>query len=89
MLANKALIKIFNTIRGETVATSPKGFSKDNPAIELLKHKQFIFERTFSDAEVLDKSFLKELNTTFKTLRPYFNYMSEILTTDANGRSMV
>ncbi|MEP7324052.1 MAG: DUF2461 domain-containing protein [Saprospiraceae bacterium] len=89
MLANKVLIKTFDTIKGETVATSPKGFSKDNPAIDLLKHKQFIFERTFSDKEVLDKSFLKELNNTFKSLRPYFNYMSEVLTTDANGRSIV
>jgi Conserved hypothetical protein (DUF2461) len=29
------------------VATSPKGFSKDNPAIELLKHKQFYLEKKF------------------------------------------
>jgi uncharacterized protein (TIGR02453 family) len=89
MLDNKALVKTFHVLQGEVVATSPKGFSKDNPAIELLKHKQFYFERRFTDVEVLDKSFLKELNNTFKTLRPYFDYMSEMLTTDANGRSIV
>lgn len=89
ILANKGLVKTFGVMQGETVATAPKGFSKDNPAIELLRHKQFYFQRTFTDAEVLDKSFLKELNHTFKTLRPYFDYMSEMLTTDGNGISIV
>jgi hypothetical protein len=40
-------------LKGERVATSPKGFSKDNPAIELLKHKQFYFSRSFADKEIL------------------------------------
>jgi uncharacterized protein (TIGR02453 family) len=82
ILANKGLVKTFGVMQGETVATAPKGFSKDNPAIELLRHKQFYFQRTFTDAEALDKSFLKELNHTFKNLRPYFDYMSEMLITN-------
>lgn len=89
ILANKGLVKTFGVMQGETVATAPKGFSKDNPAIELLRHKQFYFQREFKDVEVLDKSFLKELNHTFKALRPYFDYMSEMLTTDGNGISIV
>ncbi len=88
MLSDKNLTKSFNGLHGEKIATSPKSFSKDHPAIELLKHKQFYFERTFSDLEVLDKSFLKELNQTFKNLRNYFNYMSELLCSDANGESL-
>ena len=89
LLKNKSLVKSFQELQGEKVATSPKGFSIDNPAIELLRHKQFYFERTFSDKEVLADDFLKELNQTLKNLRPYFNYMSEVLTTDANGISIV
>jgi uncharacterized protein (TIGR02453 family) len=85
LLRNKNLANTFGSLKGESVLTAPKGFAKDNPAIELLKHKQVYFERNFSDKEVLSPSFLKELNTAFKHLRPYFNYMSEVLTTDANG----
>lgn len=89
MLAHKSLVKKFKELKGEKIATAPKGFSKDNPAIELLNHKQFYFERKFSDGEVLDVNFLKELNQTFKNLRPYFDYMSDVLTTDLNGVSII
>ena len=89
MLAHKSIVKTFRELKGEKIATAPKGFSKDNPAIELLNHKQFYLERKFSDQEVLDVNFLKELNQTFKNLRSYFDYMSDVLTTDLNGVSIV
>ena len=89
MLAAKKINKSFGELKGEKVTTSPKGFSKNNPAIGLLKHKQFYFSRSFSDKEVLSADFLKEMNQTFKNLRPYFDYMSEVLTTDANGVSLI
>jgi len=89
ILADKKISKTFGELKGEKVATSPKGFSKDNPAIELLKYKQFYFSRNFSDYEILSDGFLKEINQTFKNLRTYFDYMSEVLTTDANGVSIL
>ncbi|MEP7229729.1 MAG: DUF2461 domain-containing protein [Ginsengibacter sp.] len=89
MLSHKSLAKTFKELKGEKIATAPQGFSKDSPAIELLNYKQFYFERKFSDEEVLDSNFLKELNQTFRNLRPYFDYMSDVLTTDLNGVSIV
>jgi len=89
MLADKKIANSFGELKGEMVATSPKGFSRDNPAIELLKHKQFYFSRSFTDKEVLSSGFLKQMNQTFRNLRPYFDYMSELLTTDANGVSLI
>ena len=87
LLSNKTLVKTFGKIQGDKVTTAPKGFSKDNPSIDLLRHKQFYFERNFPDAEVTSKNFLKEMNITFKNLRAYFDFMSDVLTTDANGVS--
>ena len=87
ILSGKKISKAFDGLKGEQVSSTPKGFSKDNPAIELLKHKQFYFERSFSDEELIAPGFLKELNQTFMNLRPYFDYMSEVLTTDLNGVS--
>jgi uncharacterized protein (TIGR02453 family) len=89
LLSGKTIVNSFNELKGEKVTTAPKGFSKDNPAIGWLKHKQFYFERKFTDKEVLNPGFLKELNQTFRNLRPYFDYMSEVLTTDLNGVSTV
>jgi uncharacterized protein (TIGR02453 family) len=89
LLSGKKISNTFGALKGERVITSPKGFAKDNPAIELLKYKQFYFKRKFSDKEVLSPGFLKELNETFKNLRPYFDYMSDVLTTDLNGVSTI
>ncbi|MEO8148780.1 MAG: DUF2461 domain-containing protein [Bacteroidia bacterium] len=89
ILSNKKLKETFGVMQGEKITTAPKGFSKDDPAIELIRYKQFYFEHHFTDKEVLDKNFVKQLNETFKTLRPYFDYMSEVLTTDLNGISLM
>jgi uncharacterized protein (TIGR02453 family) len=85
LLARKKIAGSFGTIKGEKVSTTPKGFSKDSPGIELLRHKQFYFERYFSDKEVLDKKFVKELSNCFQHIRPWLDYMSDVLTTNLNG----
>ncbi len=77
--------KYFGELEGEKVKTSPKGFSKEHPAIDLLRHKQFYAFRTFTDKEVMDPKFISEATKTLKAIRPFFDYMSEILTTDLNG----
>lgn len=85
VLASKKIKDMFNGLDGETVKTAPKGFSKDHPAIDLLRHKQLFLKRHFTDKEVLDKSFIKEVVKTFKNVQPFFNYMTEILTHDLDG----
>jgi hypothetical protein len=88
LMNRKAIKDNFGVIQGNTVATSPKGYSKEHPAIDLLRHKQFIFRHEFTDKEVLSTDFVKTVNATFKAIRPWFDYMSEVLTTDANGEAL-
>jgi len=89
LLANKTLVNTFGKMRGELVGSAPRGYAKDNPAIDLLRYKQFILKHEFTDKEVLSPDFLMKVNDTFKKLRPFFGYMSEVLTTDANGVSIL
>jgi uncharacterized protein (TIGR02453 family) len=89
LLANPTLIKTFSNMRGEKLGTSPRGYAKDHPAIDLLRHKQFLFRHEFTDEEVLSPDFLYKVNDTFKKMRPFLNYMSDVLTTDANGVSII
>ena len=72
-------------MKGDQLKTAPKGYDSSHEAIDLLRHKQFLLIRNFSDKEVVSKEFLKEANLTFKAMRPFFDYMSEVLTTDSNG----
>lgn len=89
LLKHKKLNSVFGHMQGEQVKTAPKGFSRDHVAIDLLRHKQFWFEKSYTDKEVLSKDFFKVVNNDFKAIRPFFNYMTEILTTDLNGESIL
>jgi uncharacterized protein (TIGR02453 family) len=89
LLKTKSLKQHFGPLTGDAVSTAPRGYAKDHPAIHLLRHKQFFFRHHFTDKEILSPDFLKKSNTVFKAIRPYFDYMSEVLTTNANGESIL
>lgn len=89
ILKSKAFVSTFGKLQGEQIKTTPKGFDANDPAIDLLRFKQFTVMRRFTDKQVLGPDFLKEADQTFKHMRPFFDYMSEILTTDVNGISTV
>lgn len=80
--------KYFGNIEGETVKTAPRGFDKNHPAIDLIRKKQYVVMRKFTDKEVLSDSFHKEALLTLLAMRPFFDYMSEVLTTDLNGEPL-
>lgn len=91
---DKPLRKIMNSatfkkhwgqIEGDQVKTAPKGFPKDHPAIDLLRYKSYIVSHNFTDKEVMTPGFAKEVLKYLKATRPFFDYMSEVLTTDLNG----
>lgn len=73
----------------DPVKTAPKGFSKDDPNIDLLRLKSFIVTKRFTDKEVLAPDFSKKVLMHYELLRPYFDYMSDVLTTDLNGVSLI
>ncbi|APY12360.1 TIGR02453 family protein [Seonamhaeicola sp. S2-3] len=90
ILANKKFNSVWgNTFVGDEVKTAPKGFSKEHKAIDLIKKKQYIFTKKYTDKEVLDTDFIKEVNASFIAIRPFFDYMSDVLTTDLNGVSLI
>ena len=88
IINSKSFKDTFGTLEGEQLKTAPKGFDKEHPDIDLLRYKQFIISKKFSQKEVLSKDFAKMVNDTFKAMRPFFDYMSESVTTDSNGVSI-
>ena len=88
ILADKTFIKTFGTLRGEQLQKAPKGFDVTHPAIDLLRYKQFLLVKHFTDDEVLSPNFLANADEVYKNMRPFFDYMSEVLTTNANGEAI-
>jgi uncharacterized protein (TIGR02453 family) len=88
IIAEESFQKYFKTLEGEELKTAPKGFDKTHPDIDLVRKKQFLLTRSFTNKEVLSANFQTEVIATFKVMRPFFDYMSDVLSTDLNGESL-
>lgn len=85
IITDKNFIKVFGELKGDKVKTAPRGFDKTHPDLDLLQFKQYVISRSFTDKEIQQKDFHLKVVETFKAMRPFFDYMSAVLTTDENG----
>ena len=84
-----AFKNIWGELQGNKVRTSPKGYAKDHPDIDLLRLKQHIFIIRYTEEEVTARDFMNRLDAAIQAVRPFVDYMSAVLTTNANGESLV
>jgi uncharacterized protein (TIGR02453 family) len=89
LLHAKNLRRNFGALEGDRLKTAPRGFPKDHAAIDLLRRTQFLLRHPLTDKEVLAPNFVDEVSTIFKSVRPLFDHMSEVLTSDENGNSLL
>ena len=82
IVKEKNFKKIYGDIyKGDDIklTTVPKGYEKDNPAIEYLKLKSFIAETKIADEELIKSSLHKKTVTAFQTLQPLVNFINKAL----------
>ena len=89
IISQRKFKSVWGDLVGDELKTAPRDFDKDHPAIDLIRKKQFIFTKKFTDKEVTNDSFLDDVNSYFKEIRPFFDYMSDVLTTNLNGESTI
>jgi len=89
ILNNKTFKSVWGELQGEAVKTAPKGYAKDHSQIDLLRFKQHIFTINYSDKEICQPDFVDRANKALQAVRPFVDYMSEVLTTNADGESLV
>ena len=89
ILNNKTFCRVWGELQGKVVKTAPKGYAKDHPQIDLLRFKQHIFTIKYTDDEVYQADFLDRADSALKAVRPFVDYMSEVLTTNSDGESLV
>lgn len=80
---------IWGGIVGEALKTAPRGFDKEHKSIDLIRKKQFLFIKTYTDHEVTSPDFLVDVIASFKAARPFLDYMSSVLTTNINGEPLI
>lgn len=85
ILKSKKFKDMFGELQGEQLKKAPRGYDPEHKDIDLLKYKSFVITRSFKDSEVTSPDFFKEVIKTYKNVRPFFDYMSDILTHDLDG----
>ena len=89
VLESETFKNYFGALMGDQVKTAPKGFKKDNENIDLIRYKQFLVKHSFTDQEVVSRNFVKKVAEGLLNMLPFFEVMTEYLTTDLNGISLI
>jgi uncharacterized protein (TIGR02453 family) len=61
------------------LSREPKGYDKENPAIEYLKLKSLVAIQPLSDADLVSKDLLKKVVTAFTALMPLIKFINRSL----------
>ncbi len=64
-------------LRGEKLQRIPRGFMKDHPAGEYLKHRQFLAAREFPQEFAASTRFYAGVVDVFRQVAPLTNYLNE------------
>ena len=89
IIAEPRFKAVWGPLEGDELQSAPRGFDKQDPNIDLIRKKQFIFSKKYTDKEVFSDQFTQDVLDSFKAIRPYFDYMSSVLTTNINGESIL
>ena len=63
----------------QSLSSLPKGFEKDNPAIDYLKLKSFFGEAAIADEELTKATLHKKTVAAFKALQPLLNFINRTI----------
>jgi uncharacterized protein (TIGR02453 family) len=80
IISDKAFKKYFKGIwEGEKLKSAPRGFPKDFPDIELLKHKHYTVTHQFKDEIILKKNFTNNILKIYKEMYPLNYFVNKVI----------
>jgi uncharacterized protein (TIGR02453 family) len=80
ILANKEFKKYFGGLSEEDkLVNPPKGYDKENRAVEILKNKHFVVIHYIKDEVVLGKEYAKYTAQVFKAMHPFIMFLREAM----------
>jgi uncharacterized protein (TIGR02453 family) len=81
IISNKAFKSVYGDLEhGEyKLSREPKGYEKDNPAIEYLKLKSLVAIRPLKDEELVAKDLLPKILKVFEALMPAIKFINRSL----------
>lgn len=78
ILNNKKFKNLFASLDDfDKLKTMPRGYAIDHPNIDLLKNKSFVVSHYFTDKEVLDKNFVKNVAAAAKEIKTLNDFLKQ------------
>lgn len=74
-----AFKRAFGSLEGEKLTRVPRGYAKEHPAAEYLKHRNFLAGREFPPEFATSAEFYPTLLATFKAAMPLIRFLNEPL----------
>ncbi len=76
IIQSKTFSKHFKNLSQEDkIKTTPKGYDKSHPEIELLKLKSFIAIKKLKDSDVISKTAIKNVSEVFEAAYPFNKFL--------------
>lgn len=79
ILENRSFVKVFGSLEKWdeiTLAREPKGYDKNNPAIEWLKLKSWVATAAVTDQQITRPDFPKTILQAFSALQPLLDFLN-------------
>ncbi len=82
IIHNKKFVSLFQDLektKETSLSREPKGYEKQNPAIDYIKLKSWVVSTPLTDAEITSKDMLKKVLTAFETMQPMIVFLNNAL----------
>ncbi len=82
IISNKKFVSLFKYLektKETSLSREPKGYEKDNPAIDYIKLKSWVVSAPLKDTELTDKDLLKKVLQAFETMQPMIIFLNNAI----------
>lgn len=79
IIQNKKFVATYKALQredGMALSREPKGYEKDNPAIEYIKLKSWVATTAFTDVQLTSNNLAKDIVTAFEVLQPLIMFLN-------------
>ncbi len=77
ILATPSFTRVLGAMQGETTSRVPRGFDAEHPAVDSLRHKQFLAVREEAPDFAARPDFYTQLLATFEAMLPFVRFLNE------------
>ena len=77
ILNQKAFKKVYGSLEDHRLKTSPKGYPKEHPHIDLLRQKSLVVSKSFNDTSFGASGIVKQITTDLGAAVPLVSFINQ------------